>query len=146
VPEGGKFGRRASHDFARIATAVALSALLLAGCSRLSGDHAAEQEEAQTANMQRLLDDAPESLKAKRATSAFGENEPSSGQTRAEDIGGAIARPDSGAAPANGAFAVVPSARPKTAARPTTPSRSKKKSKAAARKADEIPDAAEIGL
>lgn len=137
-------------SFRNLAVVAAAAMLLTAGCSRLSGDHQAEAEAEETAKMERLLDDAPESLTAKQAKPASKQSQRRSSQVVADDAGTAATQHNSDS------FAMppvtpttTPTTKPKSKAsplsRPAGRSRPKNK-KPAASNPDEIPDAADIGL
>lgn len=134
VVRGASSPRRATGT-----TLVALlSALLAAGCSRLSGDHAADQDDEQTATMERLLDDAPESLRRKPGAANAESNRSSATHVVADDAERVVPRPPRPVSQKLAAEEPVTVAKPVARARP--------KKTPAAGKADDIPDAAEVGL
>lgn len=124
--------------------------LCAAGCSRLSGDPDAREDDAPSAEMERLLDDAPASLKAKRERSA---------DNRDRDTTGAVsdvATSDASKSNANesdanqrdrsrdGRSDAERSARA-AAKSSATPQQARRKPPPR-QNVDDIPDAAEIGL
>lgn len=115
-----------------------LTALLAAGCARLSGDRAADQDDEQTATMERLLDDAPESLRKKPGTANAESMRSPATNVVADDAERVVAR-----AP-RAASKKPPVDEPVSVAKPVARSRPKKTPPAS--KADDIPDAAEVGL
>jgi hypothetical protein len=121
--------------------------LALCGCSRLSGDHDAETNDEEAARMERLLDDMPESLTENREKSGAAKSSKSE-LTVASDVRQA-------AAPATNtatfqpqtmpAATTQPTLRPTADRRPST-ARRLKKAPRSVKQADDIPDAADIGL
>lgn len=140
MPMSNAAWHRAStaRRFVQFAFVASLATMLAAGCSRLSGDHEADRDEEQAAKMERLLDDAPESLRARKDKATV--------ESRGERLSATVS--DGGdkttARPAAAEFSKPTTAKPTSVARPAT--RSRPMRTPAANKADEIPDAAEIGL
>jgi hypothetical protein len=130
------------------------ASLLAIGCARLSGEHDADDDDAQSARIERLLDDAPQSLKAKRskessrsadevptATShgnvvsdTVGNSLGNVAESRAAASAGALDRPAVGASSPR-------SNRPASAVRPRGGRKTVPRSNV-----DEIPNAADVGL
>jgi hypothetical protein len=127
-------------------TFAAASLLAAVGCSRLAGDHDAEPDAQEAARMERLLNDMPESLATKR-------DKKSANTTNSESAVASGVQPSS-VMPASGAVlqstpvqtAPVPTTKRSTVDPRPTAGRKPKKSVRTVNKADEIPDAADIGL
>jgi hypothetical protein len=128
-----------------IAAAVLFASLSAAGCAHLAGDRDADNEDAGNEQFERLMNDAPESLKRKTAASRTAgdaldeQNVVADVRTDAkrDEFAGGNDRLD------------VPAASPSRAPSTPAPARSRPPGtrKAATNSSvDEIPDAADIGL
>jgi hypothetical protein len=121
--------------------------LALCGCSRLSGNHDADANDEESARMERLLDDMPESLAEKREKGGTAKSSMPE-VTVASDV-------QQSTAPATNTATFQPqtmpvaqvqaSAHPTADRRPST-ARRLKKAPRSVKQADDIPDAADIGL
>lgn len=124
--------------------------LCAAGCSRLSGDPDAREDDAPSAEMERLLDDAPASLKAKRERSPENRDRDTTGTVSDVTTSGAN-QGDANKGDANrrdrsldGRSVAERSARA-AAKSSATPQQARRKPPPR-QNVDDIPDAAEIGL
>jgi type IV secretory pathway TrbL component len=144
--------------------ALAVSVLLMAvmvlggaGCSRLSGGHQSDEDEAQSAKMERLLADAPESLKARRATAkrenhsaadAFGPRDDAAASDASSDI--VEGHRPAAATPTNRSMNRTADVASTAAEAAKNSVRSRRKTpqtySSRPNRADDIPDASEIGL
>ncbi|MEX2185582.1 MAG: hypothetical protein WD875_02265 [Pirellulales bacterium] len=152
----GTTRRRFQHPC--FGVAVLAAALLAAGCSRLSGEHDADVGDAQSARVEQLLDDAPDSLKAKKKSSQSADEDAFGSANVVADTGGIAAGGAAKGIAAESRVANVAKSdgafdRPSvgsTTSRPKRPTPSVRprpgKTPTPRSNVDEIPDAAEVGL
>ena len=115
-----------------------MATILVAGCARLSGDHESDRDEEQAAKMERLLDDAPDSLRARKDKPTAASRSNRANATVADGANKSTAQS------AAAEFSTLLATKPTSVAKPAPRPRPKKTP--ATSQADEIPDAAEIGL
>ncbi len=143
--------RHARFGVAVFAALLLVASLLTAGCARLSGGHALEEDDAESARVERLLDDAPESLKAKRsAATADADSDIDADGARSSNVVTDTGGRESGTSASNQRQEADRAAFDARSSRPTSGSSGMRRR--AGRKpvpknnVDEIPDAADIGL